>query len=291
MPWSYVWGSGYYSVDVTNNAQLVYDNLINQGVTLEATCAIIGNWQYESGLNPGQWQHGYSVGDWGSAGLGMGQWTPASKLADYIGSYAETDVADGDNQLAYFLATPSQWSTYYLNPDGSSSYYGLSGLPYIDNLNDFLHSTEDTQTLATLFMVCWERCNKNYQHLDTRKSYAQYWYDYFGGTSTAHTIRISTTGSGTASASAYRADSGTTILLSAVPSSGETFYGWTVTSGNITIDDPTATSTFFVMGTENVNIRARFSGTAPPDPPSPPAPTQTTAKRKHMPIWMYPMFR
>ena len=66
MPWSYVWGSGYYSVDVTNNAQLVYDNLINQGVTLEATCAIIGNWQYESGLNPGQWQHGYSVGDWGS---------------------------------------------------------------------------------------------------------------------------------------------------------------------------------------------------------------------------------
>ena len=59
------------------NAEYIYDYLIGQGFTKNAACAVLGNMQAESGINPGIWQ--YSNHDL-SGGYGLVQWTPATKF-------------------------------------------------------------------------------------------------------------------------------------------------------------------------------------------------------------------
>lgn len=183
MAWDYVYTNGYPTVDTTGNAELGYTYLTQHGVTSQAACAILGNMQYESGgLNTGQWQHDYAVDDWANAGFGLGQWTPAQKYKTYMNNTSDIPtLCNGDNQLQFLIDTPSQWLLIYLNPDGTSTYYNLSGVPYYSTFEEFLQATDNVQDMATAYMVCWERPNNQNTHLDLRKQYAQYWWDYFGG--------------------------------------------------------------------------------------------------------------
>lgn len=178
----YGWTSEY-SADQTDNASEIWNTLVSvYGWTENAASAVIGNMQAESALNPGQWEHNHE-GDF-EYGFGLGQWTPATKVSDYVGSKDVDKMADGGKQLLLLLNRPSQYSTYYLNPDGSSTYYNEIGLPYIDNMEDFSHSTASREDLTKLWAICWERPGSSYYQssIGGRISHANHWYDTFDGT-------------------------------------------------------------------------------------------------------------
>lgn len=190
MTWHYQITTAYgwttqYSSDQTDNASEIWRTLVNTyGWTENSASAVIGNFQYESALNPGQFEHGknYSMSD----GFGLGQWTPATKISNYIGSTNKNDMADGAKQMLYFLASPGQYSTYFLNPDGSSRYYNETGLPYITNMADFSRSNASIEKLTKLWAICWERPGSAEYHrsISTRIDYATHWFNEFSGSPT-----------------------------------------------------------------------------------------------------------
>ena len=75
------------------------------------------------------------------------------------------------------------------------------------------------------------------------------------------TITVTTDGNGTASASATSAAMGTEITLTATPNDGYQFKQWQVVSGGVTITDNK-----FVVGSENVEIKAIFEQIPAKDP-------------------------
>jgi len=278
MSWHSAWTTSYWplgnydSVNVQDNATEVYNQLTGAGWTHNAAVACIGNLIHEStGINPGQFEggKGYSW-QWG---FGIAQWTPGTKVSNYIGSQAQGVVDNGSRQLDFLLNTPSQWSTYYLNPDGTSHYYGLSGLPYITSMAAFAASTAPVADLVAVYMVCWERPSAAYAGLSTRQQYAAYYDNFFGGSPAPGTFRIlvSTIGNGTAYASPATAAPGDTITLHQSAGDGDSFIDWTVLSGGITI-----VNNQFVMPSQNVQIRANFTGEAP-----------SPSEQVYYPIWLY----
>lgn len=186
MAWHSAWTTSYWplgsytSQNVLDNAQAAYDALTGSGWTRNASIAVIGNLCHEStGINPGQFEGGKNY-SW-RWGFGIAQWTPGTKVSDYIGSQAQGVVDDGDKQIEFLINTPGQYNTVYLNPDGSSTYYGLSGLPYITNMFDFSQSDASIADLTTLWMVCWERPAAEYAGLATRLQYSQWFADNISG--------------------------------------------------------------------------------------------------------------
>ena len=187
MAWHYLvtdragWTSTYSS-DQQDNAYEVWNTLINDGWTENSAAAVCGNFQSESYLNPGQWEIGYNYSM--SRGTGLGQWTPATKVSDFVGSTDRDQMANGTKQMNLLLSTPSQYSTHYLNPDGTSNYYHESGLPYITSMSDFSHSTASVDALTRVWAICWERPGSTYytNSIGSRISHATHWYNIFHGT-------------------------------------------------------------------------------------------------------------
>ena len=173
-------GWSLYGTEQTHNAQNCFDILARNRtprITKEAAAGIVGNFTWESGMNTGQWEHGYGMDP--SSGFGLAQWTPSTKYSNYIGTTAMEEMCDGDLQMEFLLYnTPDQWSTYYVDMNtGYSSYYEVT-VPILHNINEYFQSTDDPQDLAVAWMVYWERgANGPYAHFDERKQYAQYWYD------------------------------------------------------------------------------------------------------------------
>ncbi|MBP5492364.1 MAG: DUF4214 domain-containing protein, partial [Clostridiales bacterium] len=85
-----------------------------------------------------------------------------------------------------------------------------------------------------------------------------------------YTVTVSTDGNGTAAASAATGIIGDTITLTATPNEGYQFKEWQVVSGGVTISNNS-----FVIGTENVEVKAIFEAISTPDPTTP-APEPTT---------------
>ena len=87
------------------------------------------------------------------------------------------------------------------------------------------------------------------------------------------TIKVSTEGNGTASASVSSGYVGTTVTLTAVADSGYQFKEWNVVSGGVTISEPTSATTSFVIGVSDIEIKAIFEAAPTPEPgPDTPAP-------------------
>ena len=78
---------------------------------------------------------------------------------------------------------------------------------------------------------------------------------YYPRTKYTLTLTASTGGSAKTSGS-YKY--GQTVTITATPSSGYSFNGWTTTTSGITIKDTSSTTTTFVMPASNVNITANF---------------------------------
>lgn len=296
MAWHYVWTNAVdplTSQQKEDNAWECWDLLVNSyGWTEEAAAAVISNFQHEGYLNLGQWQIGSTIGDWENdeVGLGMGQWTPPKKLGDYCGGWTEAAVCDGQKQINCVIdpVNAGQW-VQRVNSQGYASYYQTSGIPYITSIVQFSQSNLAPEDLATCWCACWEGPSKRGFRLSytIRRTDARYWYDKFSGTpSTGKAISFVINGNGTASASVYRATQGQQVTITATPNAGDTFQGWSLLYGDITLN-PNDNPQTFTMGTQAVQIQASFTGTTPPPPPPP----FENRPPKKMPIWMYPIFR
>ena len=170
-----------YGSEQTNNAQCVADKLSryrfngSEHITKEAMAGIVANMTWESGLNPGQWEIGYNYDP--NSGFGLAQWTPSTKISNYIGSTDPDLMADGDMQVDYLLDTPAQWSTTYVDMNtGYSAYYDVT-VPILPTMEDYFRSTDSPEDLAVAWMVYWERGNALYAHFTERRQYADYWYN------------------------------------------------------------------------------------------------------------------
>lgn len=183
MAWNYDYTDGYtgwtlYGPEQTENAQLCFNALsraTSPRITKQAAAGIVGNFTWESGLNTGQWEHGYNMDP--ESGFGLGQWTPSTKYTNWLTTDTIEERVNGDNQIDFLLAKPEQWSTYYVDMEtGYSSYYDVT-VPILPTMADYFRSTEDPETLAVAWMVYWERGDAQSAHFEQRQDYARYWFD------------------------------------------------------------------------------------------------------------------
>lgn len=147
-----------------NNAKIIYKFFAYYGATLQAICGMLGNWQWESGLNPGCKQ-----GSSTALGWGLIQWTPSTVLTRWCNwrryywydGYAQCYRVwcEGTNQLG----AGGQW---------------IPTVDYPYTWNDFLSMTDIT--LATKAWL-YERGRGAPEtlHEAERIAYAQQWYNYF----------------------------------------------------------------------------------------------------------------
>ena len=306
MGWTYLWTSAHVNFTEEQkyeNANLLWHGLAQYGWSDEAIAGCMGNFEYESGgqFNLGQWQYGSTVGDWynDTVGLGLGQWTPASKLAEFCNGYTEAACCNGDKQVQ-FTAEGDQWLNSLVSSNGVSRYYGASGIPYFSTFSEYTADTTHTpEDMALSWFVSWERGSKKAFNtsMDDRKRYARKWYNQFAGDQAGYPINIKVNGNGRAWASyneveVHRGEAGQRIELGAVANTGNYFQLWSVSyPSSLQLEQPiTIADNYFTMPNSRVDLTAQFTGETPTPPPEPPPPYKLP-KLHRMPIWMYPSLR
>lgn len=164
------------SNEAFQNAICTYRKLSGLGWTVNAICAVYGNFEAESGYNPWRWE-GDSVPTYPSTpsyGYGLPQFTPSSK---YI----------SDSRAQAYSGYAPNWSDHAGNPDDGDAqlefisnyadYYPAPGTPY-ENLSfsDFKVSTQSAGYLARAWLYNYERPLDPASTEDYRAQAAEYWY-------------------------------------------------------------------------------------------------------------------
>lgn len=159
MAWIYKVTNAFGSMteeEKTNNAILQYQQL-RDVMTVNAICGLLGNEEWESYINPGQWQGSYNVGDM-DGGYGLVMWTPASKIYNTF-----SDPYNGVEQTQAILELRSNdW---------------IPTAAYPQSFEEFKASAAEPETTAAIFCFNYERAGD--VHLLERQQYARKWYNYF----------------------------------------------------------------------------------------------------------------
>lgn len=148
---AWIGGNRYLSLsEMDNNSLEVYRNL-GTTFTLNALCAMLGNFRHESTVNPQIWE---SLEPQTIAGVrrgyGLAQWTPWNKLADWANDNG-LDYTNGDTQckrILYELQNNLQW--------GGNLYANYLNTPPF-NFAGFAQSNLDLATLTLYFTLFYER--------------------------------------------------------------------------------------------------------------------------------------
>lgn len=152
------------------NAQYIYRFLIENGWSVNAIAAMLGNMQAESGINPGRWQSD-DVGNT-SAGYGLVQWTPATKYIEWCTSEGYSDPSEMDaglNRIIFEVAANIQW---------------IATDTYNYSFSEFSTSTATVADLAKAFLLNYERPADQSEDVQTyRASLADSWYTFLDGSS------------------------------------------------------------------------------------------------------------
>lgn len=171
------------STEADNNAMKIYEALTSEGWTVEAIAGAVGNIQYESGMNPWQWE-GLNV--WypddtsTKHGYGLVQFTPNGK---YINS------AEAKNLPGY--------SPYYIGSQGHSPEDGNAQILFVSRFGDWVttripeqfrmsyeeykHSTADPDFLCASWLWGYEFPGDPWSTLETRREATRYYYELFKG--------------------------------------------------------------------------------------------------------------
>lgn len=155
----------WYGSDMTDNAEYIYMYFTARGWTRNSICAMLGNMQRESTINPGLWQSLQSGNT--SGGYGLVQWTPATNLINWCNNN-NLDYAQMDSQLArimYELNNGLQW---------------ISTNAYPESFSEFTHSNASVDYLTRCFLANYERAGVS--ALNERLQHANYWYNNLSGT-------------------------------------------------------------------------------------------------------------
>lgn len=177
--------SDYQKINATN----VYNTFRSLGFTVQAISAVIGNMMYESCLDPGCVYPKSSFPNQGATLADLDNdyaidiTQSAYGLVQWLGT--TTTEPAGNQLVSYAIRHDSQWYEGQIQMDRLSWEFsaGVKFHPQtVDGtywtFSSFAASTATPETLAKVWMVCYEG---TYSVLDTRKTNARYWYDYFGG--------------------------------------------------------------------------------------------------------------
>lgn len=156
------------------NALYIYNYLSARGWTLNAISGILGNIEFESGLNPGRWQ-GENVG--GGPAYGLVQWDPWTKYVDWCTSQGYTDPSEMDHNLARIIYELNNGEQYYTTPS------------YPESFLEFTRSAKSPYYLACAFawnyersaVVLWGSEAEQEALRQARGSSAEKWYRFLSG--------------------------------------------------------------------------------------------------------------
>ena len=145
-------GNRYLSqAEMENNALIIYDylrNKINTPWSKNAICALLGNMEAESTINPERWQNGVGPG------YGLVQWDPASKWLEWAAANNYTasslfgqlhkilNEVENDG-IGVWNDSIHQWQKFRVDPEIS--------------FKNFTQSNKSVNDLSTIFLKCYER--------------------------------------------------------------------------------------------------------------------------------------
>lgn len=155
------------------NAKIIREILmVEGGWTLNAVCGVLGNLEAESTINPGRWENDI-VNNY-QAGFGIAQWTPSTKLRNWIiATYGNEDFTNGDYQVARLI-----WE---FTPPGLDQYYPTAAYP--DTMTEFKYSDKTPEYLAKAFLLNYERpIDSGTSVQNYRAQRARFWYNYLTST-------------------------------------------------------------------------------------------------------------
>lgn len=153
-----------YGSEMTANANFIYSFFKGKGWSKHSICAMLGNMQRESTINPGLWQ-GMNEGNT-SGGLGLVQWTPATNLINWCNNkgYNYLSIESQCEKIIDELENGGQWIT--------TSEYPLS-------FKEFTTSTKGIEYLTYAFLKNYERAGV--EAASERVTHANYWFTHLTG--------------------------------------------------------------------------------------------------------------
>ncbi len=158
------------SVQMNRNVDYFYSVCVDRypDWTANAIAAMLGNIRYEGVLNPSQWQYGLGKSE--NGGYGLCQWTPATKLLNWLPTVSGNryDIAYQVERIKYEADNGGQWI--------QTSAYPIS-------FNSFLASTQSAEYLAEVWLYNYERPADPAATVALRRRQAGIYLDYLGGVS------------------------------------------------------------------------------------------------------------
>lgn len=136
------------------NAVYIYKYLHAAGWTLNAICGVLGNMQYESGINPGRWQ-GDNVGV--GPAYGLVQWDPHSKYINWAYDKGFSDPSEMDANLSRIIYEFEVGGQYYPTAD------------YPETRSEYTKSTATAYYLACAFAWNYERSRVVIEGTETQR--------------------------------------------------------------------------------------------------------------------------
>lgn len=149
------------------NARYIYNFCTEIGIGTNVICAMLGNFQVESTINPGRWQND-DVNNT-SLGYGLVQWTPATKYLNASHPYGDEQPYEMDNNLHHICENTSLARSQYIPTSA-----------YPETYVEFMTSTNKSISYLTkAFLYNFERAGV--EKVDLRIEYANYWYEFLTG--------------------------------------------------------------------------------------------------------------
>ena len=166
------------TAQMETNAKYIRNYLQNQGWSLNAIAAVLGNWQSECTLNPNRPQKSTYPSTTGCV-FGLPHWTPWGKKygawcqANGIANMARDDNPAGEiePQIAYHEYECTR------GYNGGKTWFNNRGYHY--TWSQFKTSTDNPATLAAAYYWQYERSAAN--DPGSRPSQATAWYNYLSG--------------------------------------------------------------------------------------------------------------
>lgn len=151
--------------EMQNNAILVWQYFGSRGWSLNAVCAMLGNMQTESTINPGIWESLVVQG----GGYGLVQWTPYTKYSEWAGTDWQNN---GDKQCERIMYERDNGLQWFRNPSVSVPDPPIT-------FAEFSVSTFPVDILANYFLWYYEHPADPDQ--PNRAEQALAWYEFLVG--------------------------------------------------------------------------------------------------------------
>ena len=172
------------SSEAEDNAVMTYSVLSQRGWTLNAIAGLLGNIQYESGLNPWRWEGEIPQT---SNGYGLVQFTPSTKYIGNANAVALSDYAPYTGGINH-TGNANDGTAQLQFIDAYADY--ISTTTYPMSYADYKASTNTPEYLASVWLYNYERSGNPSGSEADRRTYARFWYDYLSTVVPVPTIPI-----------------------------------------------------------------------------------------------------